>query len=249
MTAEACADKVRRGDPDRFLATMAAPPRLRAGLFVLYAFNLEVARAPWVSDQPLIGAMRLQFWRDVVTGDTPRAHEVAAPLHALIREARLPEATLLRLIDAREAEIESRAFDGADALSTYLDDTAAGLMALAGRVCAAPEGAEPALRALGWAGGLAAYLAAQPAFAAHGRAPLANLSPDDLRALAGTGLARIDEARRAGPLGPAALAAWQAVPILVQVQRDPARVAEGSLGTSEFVRRGRLLWQALTGRV
>ena len=44
----ACAALVERGDPGRFRATMAAPLAARRVLFPLYAFNLEVARAPWV---------------------------------------------------------------------------------------------------------------------------------------------------------------------------------------------------------
>ncbi|MCR9114839.1 MAG: phytoene synthase, partial [Rhodobacteraceae bacterium] len=41
----ACAGLVQRGDPDRFAATMAAPVAARAGLFAIYAFNVEVSRA------------------------------------------------------------------------------------------------------------------------------------------------------------------------------------------------------------
>ena len=66
MTLAACAAMVARGDPDRFLAVMAAPVTVRARLLPLYAFNLEVARAPWVTDEALIAEMRLQWWRDVV---------------------------------------------------------------------------------------------------------------------------------------------------------------------------------------
>ena len=66
MTVAACAELVQRGDPDRFLAVMAAPVGVRAQLLPLYAFNLEVARAPWVTQEPLIAEMRLQWWRDVV---------------------------------------------------------------------------------------------------------------------------------------------------------------------------------------
>ncbi|MGB3250003.1 MAG: squalene/phytoene synthase family protein, partial [Tabrizicola sp.] len=66
MTVAACAGLVQRGDPDRFRAVMAAPVEARAQLFPLYAFNLEVARAPWVTQEPLIAEMRLQWWRDVV---------------------------------------------------------------------------------------------------------------------------------------------------------------------------------------
>jgi phytoene synthase len=65
MSLQACADLVARGDPDRFRATMATPPEARAVLFPIYAFNLEVSRAPWVTEEPMIAEMRLQFWRDV----------------------------------------------------------------------------------------------------------------------------------------------------------------------------------------
>jgi phytoene/squalene synthetase len=45
----ACAQLVERGDPDRFRAVMAAPPEARRVLFPIYAANVEIARAPWVS--------------------------------------------------------------------------------------------------------------------------------------------------------------------------------------------------------
>ncbi|MFN5827641.1 MAG: phytoene synthase, partial [Rhodobacterales bacterium] len=38
MTVAACAALVQRGDPDRFMAVMAAPVAARARLFPLYAF-------------------------------------------------------------------------------------------------------------------------------------------------------------------------------------------------------------------
>ena len=66
MTLSACAELVRRGDPDRFLVAMAAPSEARARLLPLYAFNLDIARAPWASTDPNIALMRLQFWRDTL---------------------------------------------------------------------------------------------------------------------------------------------------------------------------------------
>ena len=39
-----CEAQVRAGDRDRFLAALFAPAQHRAGLFALYAFNLEIAR-------------------------------------------------------------------------------------------------------------------------------------------------------------------------------------------------------------
>ena len=62
----ACAGIVERGDPWRFRTLMAAPLEARAILFPVYAFNVEVSRAPWVTQEPMIAEMRLQWWRDAL---------------------------------------------------------------------------------------------------------------------------------------------------------------------------------------
>lgn len=250
MTVDACAALVQRGDPDRFLAVMAAPPAARAPLFVLYAFNLEVARAPWVTAEPMIAEMRLQWWRDAVAGER-RAHEVAGPLHDLIHQAGLPVDVLDRLIAARRWDCWREPFEGAGALESYLEDTGGGLMWLAARALGAPEGAEGAARDLGFASGVANYLRAVPDLAARGRAPL----PEGvaLEQLAAQGLERLARGRAGiaalGPGRAAVLAAWQAGPLLRQAWREPSRVMEGTLALSEFARRARLLWAALSGQV
>ncbi len=56
MNLRDCAERVEKGDPDRFAATMAAPPAARARLWPLYAVNLEIARAPWASSEPATAA-------------------------------------------------------------------------------------------------------------------------------------------------------------------------------------------------
>ena len=249
MTLAACAALVEKGDPDRFLATMAAPPAARATLFPLYAFNLELARAPWVTEQPLIAEMRLQFWRDVLEADTARTHEVAGPLHSVIKDTPLDANVLHRMIDARLWDISRDPHASQAAFDAYIEDSAGGLMWAAGQALGAAASAEPALRALGWASGLATYLRAVPLLKAKSRSPLPDESADAIHALAETGLAKLALVRaQHESLGPAALAAWLARPILTQASRSPASVLEGSLGTSEFTRRGRLLWTATTAR-
>lgn len=246
MSIDACAGIVQRGDPDRFAAVMAAPVAARGRLFVLYAFNLEVARAPWVTAEPMIAEMRLQWWRDVL--DAPRrAHEVAGPLHDLIGQAGLPVAVIDRLIAARRWDVYRDAHADQAALDGYLEDTGAGLMWLAAKALGAAPDAEPVARGVGWAAGLAAYLRAIPELEARGRVPLIDGTAEGVRVLAARGLARLDAARR-GPGGPALLAGWQAAGLLRQVVRDPGAVADGRMGLSEFARRGRLVWQAVTGR-
>ena len=50
----ACAGLVERGDPDRFRTVMAAPLAARPVMFTLYALNVEVARAPWVTKEAMM---------------------------------------------------------------------------------------------------------------------------------------------------------------------------------------------------
>ncbi|MGR3292111.1 MAG: squalene/phytoene synthase family protein, partial [Paracoccaceae bacterium] len=68
MSFERCAEIVLNGDPDRFLATMAAPVAKRGALFAVYAFNVEVTRAAWASAEPMICEIRLQWWLDALNG-------------------------------------------------------------------------------------------------------------------------------------------------------------------------------------
>ena len=46
MSLDGCADLVARGDPDRFDALMAMPRAARARLLPLFAFHIEISRAP-----------------------------------------------------------------------------------------------------------------------------------------------------------------------------------------------------------
>ena len=247
----ACADLVQRGDPDRFLATMAAPPAVRPALFTLYAANLEIARAPWVTSEPMIAQMRLQFWRNAIANPAnPPAHDIAAPLALLIEEKALPQEPFECLIAAREADLARAPFTDEAALWAYLEDTAGSLMALALRIFG--TSADEVARDWGAAQGLANYLLAVPALQGAGRLPLPDNRPETIAALAQTGRARLAQARastKSQPRAarPALLAAWRAGPLLRQSARYPDRVAQGTLGQSEFTRRLTLLRASLTG--
>ena len=252
MSQSACAARVERGDPDRYRATLAAPAALRGDLFTLYAFNLEIARAPWLTKEAMIAEMRLQWWRDVVSAPAPRAHEVAAPLHALIQRARLPLGVIDAMIVARHWDIRAEPFDDAAAFARYINDTAGNLMWLAALICGAGPKAETPVRAYGYAAGLAAYLCAVRELEARGRRPLVDGRSDAVRALAIGGLQALSTARAArrdvGAGRPALLCGWQAEGLLRHACATPTLVAAGHLGLSEFSRRGRLVWQSLTGR-
>jgi 15-cis-phytoene synthase len=249
VTLEACAEIVRRADPDRFLAAMAAPPSARPVLFPLYAFNVEVSRAPWLTAEPLIAGMRLQWWRDVLEeiaeGGPARRHDVAGPLAEVLDAdgARLLDA----VVEARRLDTERAPFADTTALGDYLEATGGNLAWAAARTFGVT--AERPVRDIAWAGALASYLRAVPQLMAYGRDPLpADALP---AALAQEGLERLARGRAAveGRALPALLSAWQAGRVLRQVQAQPDAVAEGRLEVSEFRRRLSLIRAAATGRV
>lgn len=256
MSVEACVALVERGDPDRFAALMAAPVAARGPMAVLYALNLEAARAPWVTKEALIAEMRLQWWRDVVEaagqGHPPRAHEVAGPLADLIAGGRVDVAVLDRMVEARRWDIYSDPFEDQAAMDAYLDDTAAGLMWVTAQALGAGPGAEVAVRHFGWAAGLASYLRAVPDLADRGRIPLVDGRSEAVAALARRGLVRLAQGRalmrqvdRAAR--PALIAAHAASAVLRLAAAEPARVGQGTLQPSEFARRWGLLRAALIG--
>ncbi len=254
MSLAACAALVERGDPDRFLAAMAAPPPLRAVLFPLYAFNLEVARAPYVTEEALIAEMRLQWWRDTVQeaaeGAPSRAHEVAGPLATLIRDRALPVALLDAAILARRWDIGREAFADGAALRRHLEVTAGNLAWLACLGIGVPAALESGVRQAAFAGGVANWLLAVPEYERRGRRPLVDGRPEGVARLAAEGLAALRAARRQDlrAAAPVLRAFWRAGAILGQAERAPGLVAEGRLGTSEFRRRGGLMLRAALGR-
>ncbi|MBV7409974.1 squalene/phytoene synthase family protein [Maritimibacter sp. DP1N21-5] len=244
MSVQACAEIVHAGDPDRFAAAMTAPVPDREILFPLYAFNLEVAKAPWMTQEPIIAQMRLQFWRDALdeieAGATPRAHEVVQPLSEAIHRRDIPLGALRGMIDARLADISREPFTDVSLLWTYLEKGAGGLMVAS---CAGLgfDTRDPALT-LGRAQGLANFITALPDMKAHGWSPVA---PEGLSRMAQTALTDIAALKGVdfATATPAARAAWRARGTLTRFLRDP----EGPLVESEFARRSSLAWKALRG--
>jgi phytoene/squalene synthetase len=247
--------KVAASDPDRHAASLLAPPQARGALWALYAFNLEIARAPYLTQEPLIAQMRLQFWTDVlddiVAGQPPRAHEVAEPLAAIWAAHDLPVGLGQEMIAARHWHIERAAFADINAWLDHIDQSAGNLMWLAARILDAPDGAEAAARAMGRATGIAQWLQAVPALQATGRAALpegcsgADMAQAGLDALTH---ARASRASVPKTCAPALLAGFQSKAVLTRAAKDPARIDAGALAPSEFRRRGALLMAALSGR-
>jgi phytoene synthase len=85
--------------------------------------------------EPLLGEIRLQWWRDALENpEAARANPVAAALSDAIARFDLPKAALLGLIDARAFDLYDDAFRSFAALEAYVGATASSLFHLAATI-------------------------------------------------------------------------------------------------------------------
>jgi len=260
-----CADLVRRLDPDRWLTALFAPQASRAGLLALYAFNSEVARTAEQVREPLLGRIRLQWWRETIDGayaGAPRQQPIARSLAVVITESALDRTQFDRLIDAREIDLDTDAIATLRDLSEYAEGTSSTLVALALQALGqATRPARPAGIAIAFSG----LMRALPAHAAMGRVYVPrqmlgahSLVADDLRrgndtaALPGAIAEICTEARvQLAAIGRIARPGWPALAParlahlglkrLAAAAHDPARTTISPLAKQAWLLGGALL--------
>nr|WP_255731899.1 squalene/phytoene synthase family protein [Ruegeria sp. Ofav3-42] len=250
---KACAALLHRADPDRFMAAMAAPVAARAVLFPIYALNVEVARAPWVTQEPMIAEMRLQWWRDALQeiseGPSVRRHEVVTPLSRVLSPHLA--AMLDEYVAVRRWDIYRDPFEDDAHFDAYINHSAGTLMVVSAQALGPAD--EDVVRDFGYAMGVANWFRAIPDLEARGRIPLLDGTPEGVQRLAEKAVERLNRARSnrrsvSGKASAALHAGWQTELVLKQVIKRPERVAAGSLGPGEIRRRLSLMTQAATGR-
>jgi phytoene synthase len=127
--------ELRRHDRDRYQTALFAPARHRPALFALYAFNFEIARIRETVREPLLGRIRLQWWRDAIAeiyaGAAPRRHDVAEALAAAIRAYQLSREHFDALLNARELDLTDAPPESFEALEAYAEGSSASVVLLA----------------------------------------------------------------------------------------------------------------------
>jgi len=145
-TNSACARIVQASDFDRYLSGLFCDASTRAQLYALYAFNVEIAKTANVVSEPMLGEIRLQWWKETI-GEiyhgTVRPHEVVQPLCRVIADKPLALEDFHRLIEGRRHDLDPAALREASAFADYAANTRATLLTLASGVvahdCQGPE--------------------------------------------------------------------------------------------------------------
>jgi len=191
---------VRRVDPDRWMSSrFVSDGEARADLISLYAFDHELARAPRVASNPLIGEIRLTWWGEaldeIFEGRPVRRHPAALALADVVRRRDLPREPLEAMIEARARELDGSLLDEAAALA-WARDTGGLAAELAARILD-PAADATAARSAGAAWALGRKAAEAPALAplvartlGEARMAARRLTPTAFPAVAHAALAR-----------------------------------------------------------
>ncbi|MBL6854043.1 MAG: squalene/phytoene synthase family protein [Alphaproteobacteria bacterium] len=166
--ADPVAQLVRSADPDRYLSALFAPAGRRPLLHALYAFNIEIARVADTVREPMMGEIRLEWWRETLAGarqGEPRNHDTARALTGLFLDTRLPPEPFEAMLAARTFDSTSEAFADRARVEAYCDATAGNLTRLAMQILGGEN--ETAARHAGIAYALAGILRSLPHHAAR----------------------------------------------------------------------------------
>lgn len=175
---------VRRVDPDRWLSSrFIDDARARADVIAIYAFDHELARAPRVASNSLLGEIRLTWWREAVDEifeDRPaRLHPTVQALADLVGRRGLPRERLEAMIDARYRELDSTPMSPEEARDWALGSAGAAAQLAAGILD--PAGDPAAASAAGAAWALAVRMGGEPASAPDLRPVFSSLVSDARR--------------------------------------------------------------------
>lgn len=186
---DAVRQAARTHDNDRYLAALLSPPDVRNDLFALAAFAGEIARIPHLVKEPMIGEIRLQWWRDAVPAlarGEATGNPIADALGGAVSRHNLPTGLLLGVVDARAFDLYPDPMPDQQTFKAYLAKSEGALFELALRIVAGwpPGTAAAAVSSAGQAVGLTRVLAGLPHMLAMGRLAL----PQTLLGAAGIGI-------------------------------------------------------------
>jgi len=137
-------DRVAHADPDRRMAALFAPRDTRRKLLALYAFNDELARIRDRVSEPMLGDLRLAWWREAVDelydpAASVRAHATAVALQAAFADGAPPRVWIDRMINVRARDLDAEPFETLADLKEYAERSAGALTRAAVWLCAPGE--------------------------------------------------------------------------------------------------------------
>ncbi len=161
---QAVRDAARRNAPDRYYAALLASSAQRDDLVALAAFTGEIEHVTAAVTEPLMGEIRIQWWRDALK--LPTGERTGSPIADafidVVRRRSLARGDIEGYLDAHAAALAAPPENIGEELR-YAEERELGPFRLAAAICdvALDEAAAKALRESARAYGIARYAYAQ----------------------------------------------------------------------------------------
>jgi phytoene/squalene synthetase len=119
---------------DRYLASLLAPAAARDDLIALAAFAGEIARIPLFVTEPMMGRIRLQWWRETLENGIDGGNPIASAIISASNRHGFEVSELIRFIDAHESTLDDVPFADDQALQAHFAATEGVLLSCAAKV-------------------------------------------------------------------------------------------------------------------
>ncbi len=121
-------NEIQKLDYDRYLTLIFADKALRDDLLSVILFNLEIARIKSRVTEPMIGLIRLEWWREGVeeafdSARVMKQHDIVKKLRGLAGSYKLDKNDFHTIINARAKDLEQTPFNTITEFNEYVLNT------------------------------------------------------------------------------------------------------------------------------
>ena len=121
-------------DYDKFIACGYAPPALQNCLAALFKFHIDVSQIPVLVSEPMVGKIKLQWWRDVINeileGKPARPH----PILQAFKGHNINYTNLLQIIDCYDDVLDAKLPQGFVELTDFIIKTEVATLNIAAEI-------------------------------------------------------------------------------------------------------------------
>lgn len=111
---------------DQYIQLLFFPEAKRNAIATIWAFQKEIDRIPYLVSEPMPGEVRLQWWREVFSGERTseaKANPLAISLLSTIDRFDLPTDSFVRFLDAKVFDLYNDPMPDRVTLEAYLGET------------------------------------------------------------------------------------------------------------------------------
>lgn len=143
--SDALLKELKERDYDKFVAIAFAPEHIKKPLAALFTFHLEIANIPVEISEAMVGHVKIQWWRDVITEITEGKPFRPHPILLALKGFNVNYPKLLKLLDRYDEVIENKLPEQFADLSAFILDTEVAILEVAAEMLEANLDKEIAL--------------------------------------------------------------------------------------------------------